>query len=60
MYGKKIIRIMRMHKKDIMKFAGAWNHLSDKEIKEMKNTISKLRKKSTIELFNRIKELRKH
>ncbi len=43
---------------EIMKFAGAWKHLDEKEIKEMKTTISNLRKKSTNELFRHIRTLK--
>ncbi len=40
-------------KKDIMDFAGAWKSVKDEEIKEMKENIYKLRKRSTRELLNR-------
>lgn len=42
--------------KDIMAFAGAWGHLSDKEIDEMKNNIAKLRRRSTLELMRKYKK----
>jgi len=44
-----------LHKdKDVMKFAGAWKHISDKEAEEMKERIASIRRKSTIDLLKRL------
>ena len=40
-------------KKDIMFFAGAWKDLEDKEVENIKKSISNLRKSSTKELIDR-------
>ena len=42
-------------KKDIMAFAGIWKNKSEKEIEEIKTNIGRMRKKSTKELFARVK-----
>ena len=47
-----VIRRELKKKRDVMEFAGAWkNVISDKEAKEMKINIKKLRKRSTNELL---------
>lgn len=40
-----------MIKKDIMKYAGAWGNMNDEVANEIKESIRKLRKKSTKELL---------
>ena len=50
---------MAGEKKNIMKFAGAWKHLSKEEVEKRKHDISKLRKESTKQLFDRIERLKK-
>ena len=52
----EVIRRNFSNKSDIMKFAGAWSHLSDEEIKKMKGKIFEMRKHSTKELLERIKK----
>jgi len=37
--------------RDIMKFAGSWKNVSDDRIKEIKDSIKELRKRSTKELL---------
>lgn len=44
-------------KKDIMKFAGAWEHMSDKDAEDRKKGILKLRKEETNELFRKVKKI---
>jgi len=55
----EVIRKMAGEKKNIMKFAGAWKHLSKEEVEKRKHDISKLRKESTKQLFDRIERLKK-
>lgn len=52
----EVIRRMAGKKKDIMKFAGVWKDMSDKEVKSMKMATRSLRRKSTIELLKKLKE----
>ncbi len=40
---------------ELMKFAGAWKHIPDKEIEDMKKSIEGLRKRSSKRLLERIK-----
>ena len=44
-------RLLSNNKNDIMKFAGAWNEVSDDSIEQMKENIERLRKDSTKELL---------
>ena len=47
-----VIRRELKRKRSVMEFAGAWKDaVTDKEAEEMKNTIKKLRKRSTGELL---------
>lgn len=46
-----VIRRTLKKKRDIMEFAGAWEDISDKDTKEIKDTINSLRKKSTKDLI---------
>jgi len=55
----EVIRRMTGEKKDIMRLAGAWKHLSDKDVENRKKLINKIRKDSTKQLFRRIEEMRK-
>lgn len=41
----------KITRKDVMSLAGAWNHVDDKDIENMKESIHKLRKSSTKELL---------
>lgn len=50
----KVIRRILSKDKDIMKYAGAWKHLSDKEVEDMKGRIASIRRKSTIELLKKL------
>ena len=50
-----VIRRMTGEKNDVMKFAGAWSHLSDEEVDSMKKTIDAIRKKSTEEILRKLK-----
>ena len=52
--------ILRTHKKkgnveNIMKFVGAWKHVPDKVIENMKKDIENIRKRSTKRLLERTK-----
>jgi len=49
--------ILRTHKKkgDINRFIGAWSHIPDKVVEEMKNDIEDMRKRSSKRLLERIK-----
>ena len=47
----EVIRRVMGTKTDIMKFAGAWENVSEKDAEDMKRNIRELRKKSTRELF---------
>ena len=49
--------ILRTHKKkgDISRFIGAWSHIPDKVVEEMKNDIEDMRKRSSKRLLERIK-----
>ena len=49
---EKIVKENVKGMKNIMKFAGAWKDVDDKEIEKMKKSISDLRKRSTKELLN--------
>ena len=51
-----VIRRVVGKKNDIMQFAGAWKHISDKEAEQMKKSIRDLNRKSTQELFKRMKK----
>ena len=50
-----VIRRVVSKEKDIMQFAGAWKHISDKEADQMKKHIKDLNKRSTRELLQRLK-----
>lgn len=52
----EVIRRIGEEKKDIMKFAGAWKHLDEKEIKNMKERIESIRKRSTRELLKKLEK----
>ena len=45
-------------KGDIMKFAGAWSHLSDKEISEIKKNIKDTKRRFTKEILERSKRFK--
>jgi len=51
----ELIRRVLVEKKDIMRFAGAWSNISDKEALEIKENIRKIREHSTKELIKNIK-----
>ena len=46
-----LIRRTFVRDRDIMKFAGAWKNISDERIKEMKESIKELRRRSTKDLL---------
>ena len=50
----EVIRKMAGEKKDIMRFAGAWKHLSNKEVEDMKKRINVVRRKSTEDLLKKL------
>ena len=50
-----VIRRMAGGKRDIMSFAGVWKDISDQRIEEMKKTINILRKATTKEMMEKVK-----
>ncbi len=48
-----VIRNTLRRKRSIMEFAGCWNTVSEKDVKEMKGAIKELRRRSMIELLER-------
>lgn len=55
----EVIRKMAEEKGNVMKFAGAWKHISDEEISEMKNRIYSVRRKATTDLLKKLSKLEK-
>ena len=51
-----VIRRVVGKEKNIMRFAGAWKDMSDKEAERMKKHIKDLNKRATKELFQRLKK----
>lgn len=51
----EVIKRVVGEKRDIMRHAGAWKHIPDEEIEEMKNNIKELRRKSTEAALKRVK-----
>ena len=51
----EVIRRMTGVKRDIMDFAGAWKNISEKDAENLKESILKLRKKSTSELLKKLR-----
>ena len=51
-YNEVIIKMAKekFRKNNIMEFAGAWRNIGDKEIENLKENITNLRKRSTKEL----------
>lgn len=52
----EVIRKMAGKKGDIMKLAGAWKHIPDNEITDMKKRIYSLRRKSTLDLLKKLEK----
>jgi len=52
----EVIRRIGGEKKNIMKFAGAWNYLKEDEIKSMEKRILSIRKKSTKDLLKKLEK----
>lgn len=50
----EVIRKMGSEKQDIMKFAGTWENISDKEAEDMKKRINSIRRKSTIDMLKKL------
>ncbi len=48
-----VLRRLLSKKRDIMEFAGVWKNVSEEEIKELKNEIKKIRRKSTEDLLKK-------
>ena len=53
-----VIRKLTGDKKDIMSLAGAWKHLTNKEVEDRKKDVLKLRKKSTEELLKQMHRMK--
>ncbi|MBI2672538.1 antitoxin VapB family protein [Candidatus Woesearchaeota archaeon] len=51
----EVIRRITGVKRELMKFAGTWNDISNKDAEKMKEQILILRKKSTSELLKKLK-----
>ena len=43
-------------KKDIMRFAGAWKHLKEDEVKDMEKRIDLIRRRSTRDLLKKLEK----
>ena len=52
----EVIRRITGEKKDIMRFAGAWKHLKEDEIRDMEKRINSVRRKSTMELLKKLEK----
>mgnify|MGYP001570880891 CR=1 FL=1 len=52
-----VIRREIIKEKKLSNFAGAWSHLSNKSIDDMKNDIKKMREKFTKEITERSKNI---
>ena len=50
----EVIRKIVSEKQDIMKFAGTWKNISDKEADAMKKKIASIRRKSTIDMLKKL------
>lgn len=49
----EVIRKMASGKQDIMRFAGTWKDITDKDAEKMKRDIENLREKSSTELLGK-------
>ena len=52
-----VIRRSLEEKKDPLEFAGAWSHMSEEEIDELKKNIQKMRHETTEEINRRLKRI---
>ena len=51
----EVIRRISGRKKDIMRFAGSWSFMSDKDAKVMEDNIALMKRKSTEDLLRKLK-----
>jgi len=51
-----VIRRITGEKKDIMRFAGAWKHLKEDEVKDMEKRIDLIRRRSTRDLLKKLEK----
>ena len=52
----EVIRRISGRKKDIMRFAGSWSFMSDKDVKIVEDNIELMKRKSTGDLLRKLKK----